>query len=58
MNDNKVALYSPKNIYVYGLGKVNKGYTIVSKEVAEKWIAKTSLVKIAQPEEVAAYYGK
>lgn len=53
----KVALYSDRNIYWDGVGEVKVGYNIVSKEASEKWITRKA-VRIAQPEEVASYYGK
>jgi hypothetical protein len=53
----KVALYSDRNIYWGGLGELKVGYNIVSKEASEKWITRKA-VRIAQPEEVASYYGK
>ena len=53
----KVALYSDRNIYWDGLGDLKVGYNIVSKEAPEKWITRKA-VRIAQPEEVASYYGK
>jgi hypothetical protein len=55
---DKVAVHSPKNLFMYGLGKLDKGYTILSKEVAEKWLEASSVVRIAEPEEVARHYGK
>jgi hypothetical protein len=53
----KVALYSNRNIYWDGLGDLKVGYNIVSKEASEQWITRKA-VRIAQPEEVASYYGK
>ena len=53
----KVALYSDRNIHWVGLGELKVGYNIVSKEASEKWITRKA-VRIAQPEEVASYYGK
>jgi hypothetical protein len=53
----KVALYSDRNIYWGGLGELKVGYNIVSKEASEQWITRKA-VRIAQPEEVASYYGK
>ena len=53
----KIALYSSKNIHWNGLGALTVGYNIVSKEASEKWITRKA-VRIAQPEEVASYYGK
>ena len=54
---NKVALYSQRNLHMDNLGALKVGYNIVSKEASEKWLTHR-LVRIAQPEEVAAYYGK
>lgn len=55
--DNKVALYSTKNIHWIGIGHISKGYNIVTKEDAEKWLTRTGIRK-ASPQEVATYYGK
>jgi hypothetical protein len=55
--EEKVALYSTRNIHWNGLGSLAVGYNIVSKEASEKWITRKA-VRIAQPEEVASYYGK
>ncbi len=52
----KTAVYSEKNILVDGLGKINKGYNIFPKDVANKWL-KRSYVRLATPEEVAKEYG-
>ena len=54
---NKVALYSERNLHMDNLGALKVGYNIVSKEASEKWITRKA-VRIAQPEEVASYYGK
>jgi len=51
-----VAIYSPKNIYWSGVGKILKGYNIVERHNAEKWITKPG-IRIADPEEVAKEYG-
>lgn len=51
-----VAIYSPKNIYWSGVGKVLKGYNIVERHNAEKWTTKPG-IRIADPEEVAKEYG-
>lgn len=53
----QIALYSSRNIHWNGLGALSVGYNIVSKEASEKWITRKA-VRIAQPEEVASYYGK
>lgn len=51
-----VAIYSPKNIYWSGVGKILKGYNVVERQNAEKWLTKPG-IRIAPPEEVAEAYG-
>lgn len=51
------AVYSTRNIYWNGVGTLNIGYNIVTKEDADKWLTRKS-VRSASPEEVARYYGK
>jgi len=53
----KVALYSIKNKHNSQIGSLKFGYNIVTKEVADKWLAIKG-VRLATPEEVANYYGK
>ena len=55
--EEKVALYSTRNIHWNGLGSLAPGYNIVSKEASEKMVTHKA-VRIASPEEVASYYGK
>ncbi len=55
--EEKVALYSTRNIHWNGLGSLAVGYNIVSKEASEKMVTHKA-VRIATPEEVASYYGK
>ena len=55
--ENKVALYSERNLHMDNLGALKVGYNIVSKEASEKWLTHR-LVRVASPEELAAYYGK
>jgi hypothetical protein len=55
--DQKVALFSERNIFWNGVGEVIKGYNIVTKEVSEKWLTHDK-VRIATPQEVAKHYGK
>lgn len=56
-NVEKVALFSTKNLSWSGVGSLVKGYNILNKSVAEKWLAKTSQVRLATPEEVKKEYG-
>jgi hypothetical protein len=55
--DEKVALWSDKNIRWSEVGTLNKGYNIVTKEAADKWLDKAG-IREATAEEVATYYGK
>lgn len=52
----KVAIHSSKNVTWNGVGKVYRGYNIVSKDAAEKWLTR-SHVRLATPEEVAKEFG-
>jgi len=51
-----VALYSDRNVSWNGVGKLEKGYNIVSKEQAARWLTRNH-VREATPEEVASEYG-
>ena len=53
----KIALHSTKNVYWDSLGEIKKGYNIVRKDRAEKWLTR-SHVRLATPEEVAKEFGK
>jgi hypothetical protein len=53
----KVALFSKGNIHWNGVGSLEKGYNIVTKEASVKWLTKKS-VREATPQEVARHYGK
>ena len=57
LETEKIALYSIKNLFWNGIGELNTGYNIVSKEESEKWLTHKA-VRIATPEEVASHYGK
>lgn len=56
-DSNKVALWSNKNIRWTGIGALSKGYNIVTKEAADKWLVREG-IREATPEEVATHYGK
>lgn len=53
----KVAVYSLRNLVWNGVGSINKGYNIVTEEDSKKWLTHKS-VRIASPEEVKRAYGK
>jgi hypothetical protein len=52
-----IALYSTKNVTWSEVGKVYRGYNIVEKDAAEKWLTRPH-IRIATPEEVAKEFGK
>jgi len=55
--EEKVAIHSSKNVSWPGIGKVLKGYNIVTKPISEKWLQRDH-IRIATPEEVAKDFGK
>ena len=52
-----VAIHSTKNVSLPGVGKVYRGYNIVTPDQAEAWL-KRSHIRIATPEEVAKEFGR
>lgn len=55
-NYDKVAIHSTRSIYWPEVGRIIKGYNIVSKSTIEKWLTLRG-IRIASPEEVAREYG-
>jgi hypothetical protein len=53
----KVAIHSTKNVTWQGVGKVYRGYNIVTQEAADQWLTR-SHTRLATPEEVAREFGK
>jgi hypothetical protein len=51
-----VAIYSDRNVSWIGVGKISRGYNIVTPEQAEKWLTRNH-VREATPEEVASEFG-
>jgi hypothetical protein len=51
-----VALLSSRNLVWQGLGKLVKGYNIVSADAAEKWLT-LDAVRVATPEEIKTTLG-
>jgi hypothetical protein len=56
-SQEKVAIYSLRNLSWIGVGTLTEGYNIVTKEDADKWTTNKS-VRTATPEEVKRAYGK
>ena len=52
-----VAIHSTRNVTWSGVGQVSRGYNIVTKQAAEKWLRRDH-VRLATPEEVARDFGK
>ena len=52
----KQAIYSTKNVTWEGVGKVYKGYNIVTEEALNKWLTRPH-IRIATPEEVKKAFG-
>jgi hypothetical protein len=52
LSEDKVALKSTKNVHWEGVGRVYKGYNIVSKENAKHWLMRNHIT-LATPEEIA-----
>lgn len=53
----KVAIHSTRNVTWEGVGKVYRGFNIVTQEAADKWLTR-SHIRTATPEEVAKEFGK
>jgi hypothetical protein len=54
--DDKVAIYSSRPVLWDGVGRIERGYNIVSKAQADKWI-KRNHVRLATPEEIKGALG-
>ena len=49
---SKVAIFSQRNLYADGFGKINVGYNIVPKKYVDFWLSQRG-VRLATPDEVA-----
>jgi len=54
---DKVAIFSSNSLYDRNLGRLEKGYQIVTKEQAEAWTQISDKVREVTPQEVAIAYG-
>ena len=52
-----VAIFSTKNVTWQEVGKVYRGYNIVEKAAAEKWLTRDH-IRLATPEEIKEEFGK
>jgi hypothetical protein len=55
--EETVAIHSTRNVTWNEVGKVYRGYNIVSKSAADKWLTRDH-TRLATPEEVAREFGK
>lgn len=55
--EDKIAIYSERNVSWTDVGKVYRGYNIVTQAQADKWLTR-SHCRLATPEEVAKEFGK
>jgi hypothetical protein len=51
-----VAIHSTKNVTWPNIGKVYRGYNIVDRAIANKWLTRNH-IREASPEEVAREFG-
>ena len=56
-SEERVAIFSTRNVTWPNVGKVYRGYNIVSKEAADQWLTRNH-IKPASPEEVADFFGE
>lgn len=52
----KIAIYSTSNVNWEGVGKVYKGYNIVTAKASEQWLTRSN-IRLATPEEVKKAFG-
>jgi hypothetical protein len=55
-SEEKVAIHSTKNVAWQGVGKVSRGYNIVTKDIADQWLTRPH-IRIATPEEIKKAFG-
>jgi hypothetical protein len=56
LTTTKVALFAPNSLVHPSLGRLNKGYTIVTSDKAQEWIKISEKVREATPQEVASAF--
>lgn len=58
VKDDLVCLFvENSSVYEKNLGKLNKGYNVVSKKDADVWVSKFPKIRVTSPEEVAEVFG-
>lgn len=56
IDSNKTAIFSEKNMFSSTYGRIEKGYSIVTRDMADYFIQQKSVREVS-PQEVAEYYG-
>ncbi len=56
VSETAVAVYSTKNVSWPEIGKISRGYNILEKDVADKWLTRNH-VRMVEPEELAREFG-
>lgn len=54
---DKVAIFTSNSLYDRSLGRLEKGYQIVTREQADAWTQISDKVREVTPQEVAIAYG-
>jgi hypothetical protein len=58
VKDNLVCLFVDNaSVYEKNLGRLTKGYNVVSKKDADVWVSKFPKIRVTSPEEVAEVFG-
>jgi hypothetical protein len=58
VKDSLVCLFVDNaSVYLKDLGKLDRGYNIVSKKDADIWVSKFPKIRVTSPEEVAEVFG-
>ena len=56
-NDLVCLFVENASVYEKSLGRLTKGYNVVSKKDADIWVVKFPKIRVASPEEVAEVFG-
>jgi hypothetical protein len=54
---DKMAVYTPNPMFHSQLGRLERGYNIVSIENGRKWMEQSENIREASPQEIAASLG-
>ena len=54
---NEIAVFSTGKLHHPVLGRLNSGYSVLDRNLAEEWMKISKKVREASPQEVASAYG-